>query len=84
MKMNITDMRAILSVLNLAAVVSLAVLAFFCAKELTSTQVALLTVLITALTSGLKSSYAYVFDGVPDGNTKTFPQPTSVTAEVKK
>jgi hypothetical protein len=59
-------LRFILAVGALIAVVSLGVLVLFFGKDLSQTQVVLLTMLATALVSETKSASAYVFDGTPD------------------
>lgn len=64
--MQITALRGILAITNLLAVLVLAGFGFWFAKELTTTQVAILMVPLTALTTELKVAYGFIFDGVPD------------------
>lgn len=61
-----TKLRGTLAILNLLAVIAIAVLGFLFAKELTTTQVAILMVPLTALTTELKVAFSFMFDGVPD------------------
>ncbi len=77
--MDITKLRGLLAVLNLLAVVAMAGLGFWYAKDLTTTQVAILMVPLTALTTELKVAYGFLFDGVPEAASPAPVQPITPT-----
>lgn len=58
-------LRFFLAIGGLSAVFVLCCLTLFFGKDLSQTQVVLLTMLATALVAELKSASAYIFDGVP-------------------
>lgn len=64
--MDLMKLRFTLAVLALVAIIAFAAGVLFYGKDLTQIQVALLTLLASALIAEAKSSSGWAFDGVPD------------------
>jgi len=58
-------LRFVLAVGSLTCIAILGVLVLFFGKDLSQTQVVLLTLLSTAIVAEAKSASAYIFDGTP-------------------
>jgi uncharacterized membrane protein len=63
--MKLRCLRATLAIYGLFIVAGLGVLVLFFGKDLSQTQVVLLTMIATALVAELKSASSYIFDGTP-------------------
>lgn len=72
--MNLTFLRFVLAVGALFCVAALGVLVLFFGKDLSQTQIVLLTLLATALVAEVKTSSAYIFDGVAGPDVSKEPQ----------
>lgn len=64
--MDLMKLRFVLACTALLAIVAFAAGVLFYGKDLTQIQVALLTLLASALIAEAKSSSSWAFDGVPD------------------
>lgn len=66
--MDLTKLRAVLSISALLSIALFAAGVLFYGKDLTQTQVVLLTLLAAALIAEAKASSAFLFDGTPKGD----------------
>lgn len=78
--MDLMLLRAILSIAGLLIVAGLGVLTLFYGKDLSQTQIVLLTMLATALVSELKAASSYIFDGTPDAKDAPASPPAAPAA----
>jgi len=63
--MKLSNVRALLAILTLVAVIAAAGLAFFLGPMLTDVQLTLLTMLLTSLIGKLSTAFIFYFDGLP-------------------
>jgi len=63
--MNIANVRALLAVTTLVAVILAAGMAFLLGPKLSDVQLTLLTMLLTSLIGKLATAFTFYFDGLP-------------------
>ena len=78
--MDLMTLRFILAIAGLNIVAALGVLVLFFGKDLSNTQVVLLTMIATALVSEVKSASSYIFNGTPDSSDAPASPPAAAPA----